>query len=89
MQFVHLQANINLNFLYFLMATATTSAVPPLASSVMWARCSKVAALSGVPPSCLLCTDLFVLASICFCKHYFAKNLHPSLGCHALEFNMK
>ena len=30
------------------MATATTSAVPPLASSVMWAKCSKVAALSGV-----------------------------------------
>ena len=43
----NLQANINLNFLYFLMATATTSAVPPLASSVMWARCSKIAALSG------------------------------------------
>jgi hypothetical protein len=32
------------------MATATTSAVPPLASSVMWSKCSKVAALSG-PPS--------------------------------------
>lgn len=42
-----MQANINLNFLYFLMATATTSAVPPLASSVLWARCSKIAALSG------------------------------------------
>lgn len=45
--FVGLQANINLNFLYFLMATAICGGVPPLAASITWARCSKFAAITG------------------------------------------
>jgi len=40
------QANINLNFLYFLMATATCGAVPPLAASITWAKTSKLAAIT-------------------------------------------
>lgn len=40
------QANINLNFLYFLMATAICGAVPPLAASITWAKTSKFAAIT-------------------------------------------
>ncbi|KAK9834606.1 hypothetical protein WJX74_005599 [Apatococcus lobatus] len=39
------KANINLNFLYFLMATATCGAVPPLAASVTWNKTGKYAAI--------------------------------------------
>lgn len=31
----------------FLMATATCGAVPPLAASILWARCSAIAAVTG------------------------------------------
>lgn len=41
------KANINLNFLYFLMATAICGGVPPLAASITWARCSKFAAITA------------------------------------------
>ena len=41
-----MQADINLNFLYFLMATATCGAVPPLAASITWAKNSKFAAIT-------------------------------------------
>ncbi|DBA97618.1 TPA: hypothetical protein ACH3X3_012521 [Trebouxia sp. C0006] len=41
------KANINLNFLYFLMATATCGAVPPLAASITWAKTSKLAAITS------------------------------------------
>ncbi|KAL3163035.1 hypothetical protein ABBQ32_009460 [Trebouxia sp. C0010 RCD-2024] len=41
------KANINLNFLYFLMATAICGAVPPLAASVTWAKTSKFAAITS------------------------------------------
>ena len=41
------QANINLSFLYFLMATATCCAAPPLACAITWSRTSKIAAITG------------------------------------------
>ena len=42
-----MQANIDLNFLYFMMATATCCGVPPLAAAVAWSKTPGWGAVTG------------------------------------------